>query len=131
MRNSIEIRMPFMDYRIVQFVFSLPIESKLGGGYTKRILRDAMLGVLPESVRTRTLKIGFNAPLQNWFNKELREFVIDEVNSHEFLESDFWNGNVVRDTVMNHMRRNTWNSSESYRFWPVLNAHLLFKHAEN
>jgi asparagine synthase (glutamine-hydrolysing) len=128
MRNSIEIRMPFLDYRLVQYVFSLPIESKLGGGFTKRILRDAMSGILPESVRTRKLKIGFNAPLQSWFSNELKEMIADEVSSRSFVESDFWNGAVVKEVVMKHLHTGNWTTAESYRFWPVLNAHLLLQH---
>jgi asparagine synthase (glutamine-hydrolysing) len=128
MRNSIEIRMPFLDYRLVQYVFSLPIESKLGGGFTKRILRDAMRGILPEKIRTRKLKIGFNAPLQSWFNNELKEMIADEVSSRSFVESDFWNGAVVKEVVMKHLHAGKWTSAESYRFWPVLNAHLLLQH---
>ena len=71
MAESVEVRMPFMDHRLVSFVFSLPLSSKLGGGYTKRIVRDAMKDIVPEPILTRRDKIGWNAPLHNWLSGEL------------------------------------------------------------
>ncbi|HLP36114.1 asparagine synthase (glutamine-hydrolyzing) [Lacibacter sp.] len=127
MRNSIEIRMPFLDYRLVSYVFSLPMQSKLGGGFTKRILRDSMRGILPESVRTRKLKIGFNAPLESWYEKELKELIRDEVSSQRFRQSDYWNGEVISDFVLDKTKNNSWTTSDCFRFWPVLNAHILLK----
>jgi asparagine synthase (glutamine-hydrolysing) len=67
MASGVEIRMPFLDWRLVAFTFSLPWTSKLGGGFTKRIMRDALKGILPEEIRLRRDKIGWNAPVHNWF----------------------------------------------------------------
>lgn len=131
MRNSIEIRMPFLDYRLVRYVFSLPMQSKLGGGFAKRILREAMKGILPENIRTRKLKTGFNAPLQSWYRNELKTLLLDEVNSASFLTSDYWNGKVIRDFTERTCKQNNWTEAASFRLWPVLNAHLLFKQSDN
>ena len=51
MSHGIEVRMPFMDWRLVTYAFSLPDASKIGGGYTKRVLRQAMRGFLPEPIK--------------------------------------------------------------------------------
>ena len=64
MTHGIEVRMPFMDWRLVTYSFALPETSKIGGGYTKRVLREAMRGLLPEPIRLRTKKIGFVAPME-------------------------------------------------------------------
>lgn len=127
MRNSIEIRMPFLDYRLVTYVFSLPMASKLGNGFTKRILRDAMKVVLPDFVRTRQLKTGFNAPLKTWFQQELKSFILDEVSSTEFISSTIWDGRMIRDQVIAKTKSGEWTMEECFKFWTVLNAHLLFK----
>ena len=71
MANSLEVRVPFLDYRLVDFLFSLPVEYKIGGGYQKRILRDAVSHLLPREVIMRK-KQGFEVPLLKWFNTELR-----------------------------------------------------------
>ena len=72
MASGVEIRMPFMDHRLVTYTFSLPWTSKIGGTYTKRIVRDALKGILPEKIRTRRDKIGWNAPLHEWFKGPLK-----------------------------------------------------------
>lgn len=72
MASGVEIRMPFMDHRIVTYCFSLPWTSKVGGGFTKRILRDAMKGIVPDEVRLRRDKIGWNAPMHEWLSGPLR-----------------------------------------------------------
>ncbi len=81
MASGVEVRMPFMDHRLVTFCFSLPAESKLGGGYTKRILRDAMRGIVPDPILNRRDKIGWNAPLHEWLcgpmSREIDQFLME------------------------------------------------------
>jgi len=92
MSFGIETRCPFVDWRLVCFAFSLPFESKLGDGWNKRILREAMGGILPESIRLRLFKSGYKAPLNEWWRGGLRRIVFETVSSHGFLESDLWDG---------------------------------------
>ena len=79
MASGVEIRMPFLDHRLVSFTFALPWTSKVGGTYTKRIIRDALKGIVPEQILTRRDKIGWNAPLHEWFKgplkKEIETFI--------------------------------------------------------
>lgn len=127
MLNGIEIRMPFMDYRLVSFVFGLPPKSKLGHGYSKRIIRDAMKGLLPEPIRTRTFKIGLNAPMIEWFSGDLATLIADETNSKAFTQSPYWNGKVIKEFTHQRIKEKNWTWNDCIRFWPVLNAHLLLK----
>jgi asparagine synthase (glutamine-hydrolysing) len=127
MQKSIEIRMPFMDWRLVSYVFSLPAESKLGGGYTKRILRDSMKGVMPESIRTRKLKVGMSSPMPKWFGNELKPFILDELNSDSFQNNDLWNAKGILSFVEDRMKNNSWTYEECIQFWPLFNAHILIK----
>jgi asparagine synthase (glutamine-hydrolysing) len=125
MQHSIEIRMPFMDYRLVSFVFSLPFSSKVGAGFSKRIVRDAMKGFIPETIRARKWKVGFNAPMNEWFSGELSEFIRDEINSSAFIQSDVWNGKKVRRFAEKKIKEKSWTWDACISFWPILNAHLL------
>src|SRR3989344_6030757 len=125
MLHGVEVRMPFLDWRLVCFVFSLPLSSRVGGGYTKRILRDAAKGVIAEKVRRRKIKIGLNAPMQEWFGGEMKEWVLREVNSEKFLKSELWDGKKIRGWVREKIRTNSWSLLEAGHFWRVLNAHLL------
>ena len=81
MANGIECRMPFMDYRVVEYIFSLPAQSKVGGGYTKRVLREALKGILPDETRLNKTKTGFNAPTTQWFKTDLNEWFVSQISS--------------------------------------------------
>ena len=125
MAHGVEIRMPFMDWRIVCFGFSLPDESKIGGGYAKRILRESMRNIIPDQIRLRTNKIGFTSPMDKWFKGPLRGFLLDSVNSRNFLLSDIWDGSALKNFVELSLEKQDYSSLE--RAWPFLNAHLLVK----
>lgn len=127
MQHGIEIRMPFMDYNLVNFCFSLPMKFKVGQGYTKRVLREAMKSKMPESVRTRKTKIGMGAPLNDWFNGPLSTYILDMVSSQAFLQSPYWKGEVIREAVERNCRLRSWTLSEAQRFWNIVNAYIISK----
>jgi len=66
MAHSVESRVPFLDYRLVELVLGMPDRCKLSGGVSKQVLREAMRGILPESVRTRRDKLGFATAEETW-----------------------------------------------------------------
>lgn len=81
MAHSVESRVPFLDHRLVEWSLGLPDAFKIGGGVTKRVLREAMSGVLPDRIRDRVDKIGFETPEslwmtgteRSWFRSELQQ----------------------------------------------------------
>jgi asparagine synthetase B (glutamine-hydrolysing) len=75
MSNGLEIRMPFLDWRLVSFALSLPSTSILGGGFTKRVLRDAMTPYLPEKVLRRKSKLQFQGPVKNILEGPLKPWI--------------------------------------------------------
>jgi asparagine synthase (glutamine-hydrolysing) len=83
MAHSVESRLPFLDYRLAEFVMGLPEQFKLSDATTKRVLRQAMTGILPEKVRARMDKMGFVTPEEVWvrdqapdtFRSELRRAI--------------------------------------------------------
>lgn len=77
MAHGVESRLPFLDYRLAEFVMGLPGEFKLFDATTKRVLRRAMIGILPEKVRGRMDKMGFVTPEEVW----LRETAPDTFRS--------------------------------------------------
>ena len=77
MAFSIEARLPFLDHLLVSFLFSLPARHKIRDGYTKYVMREAMRGIIPERVRTRTDKVGFATPEASWWRGDLLPFVRD------------------------------------------------------
>jgi|TARA_Y100000310_G_scaffold291793_1_gene320005 asparagine synthase (glutamine-hydrolysing) len=127
MAHGVEIRAPFMDWRLVCYAFSLPSDSKLGVGFTKRILRESMRGVLPEVIRLRKSKIGFASPMNEWYKNALKPFVLDSVNSHEFLESSIWNGPVIRNFVEDSYKKEDYrNAQKSWKYIQAMHLMNLF-----
>jgi asparagine synthase (glutamine-hydrolysing) len=81
MAFSIEARVPFLDYRLVEYVFALPADQKIRAGLTKFILREATRGVIPAKVRQRTDKMGFETPEAIWFRQYLAMFAREVIHS--------------------------------------------------
>lgn len=71
MSSSIEGRVPFLDHRLVEFSLRLPYYYKLGNGITKKILRDAMGEKLPDIIRYRKNKLGYDTPERRWVEEHL------------------------------------------------------------
>ncbi len=86
MANSLEVRSPFLDYNVVNFAFSLPVESKIDAKMKKKIVQDAFRPMLPEELYKRP-KHGFEVPLLKWFRNELRPLIEDDLMSDTFIES--------------------------------------------
>lgn len=85
MANSLEVRVPFLDHHLVDFVMSLPAESKINSGMRKRILQDTFRDVLPKELYRRPKK-GFEVPLLKWFRGELRGLIEDDLLKDEFIQ---------------------------------------------
>jgi asparagine synthase (glutamine-hydrolysing) len=99
MASGVECRMPFMDYRLVEYVFSLPLESRIGRGFTKRILRAAMRGIMPAEILDNRIKTGFNAPFADWMKGKLREWTMDLSGSESFLANPHFDGRALRESL--------------------------------
>ena len=83
MAYSVEVRSPFLDYRIVEYARSLPMSFRYEKGRQKRILRDILKEYIPEEVFNQP-KRGFSVPIGDWMRKELREEFLSSLND-EFL----------------------------------------------
>ena len=75
MAHSIESRTPFLDYRLVEFTLGLPDEYKIKNGWTKRVLRESMKGILPEPIRSRIDKLGFVTAEEDWVKRHHSQFL--------------------------------------------------------
>ncbi len=85
MANSLEVRSPFLDYKLVDFAFTLPEKYKVDGQMKKRIVQDAFRPMLPEEIYNRP-KHGFEIPLLDWFRKELWGLINDDLLERNFIE---------------------------------------------
>jgi asparagine synthase (glutamine-hydrolysing) len=118
MASGVECRMPFMDFRLVQYIYSLPIEARLGCGFTKRILRDAVCGALPDHIRLNRTKTGFNAPFARWMNGPLRTWVLDTMDTAEFRSLPHTNVSELRSQV----EGGSLTSESEKKLWPRIHT---------
>ncbi|MBS4034547.1 MAG: asparagine synthase (glutamine-hydrolyzing) [Ignavibacterium sp.] len=91
MAHSVESRVPFLDYELLQFAISIPTEQKIHGSLTKIILREAMKKYLPVEVYNRTDKIGFSTPIeQRLFNRKgaIFNYCLDIIENSELNQMD-------------------------------------------
>ena len=99
MAFSLETRLPFLDYRLVEMVFSLPLNFRINKGWTKWILRSSMASVLPKEICWRRTKLGFPTPEINWFRDgiPLLKKLLSSHDSDELLNQ------YIRKGVLNQI----------------------------
>jgi asparagine synthase (glutamine-hydrolysing) len=95
MAFSIESRVPYLDYRFVEYVASLPLDRKIHRGITKIALRSAVKGIIPECIRCRMDKMGFVTPEEVWMKETLRPFVLAVLGADSFRRRPYWNADAV------------------------------------
>jgi len=116
MAFSIEARVPFLDYRLVEYVFGLPDEWKIHGTETKRILREAFRGMLPEKIRQRRDKRGFVTPGDAWLRGPLREFARETFRSERFEDNGILFAPRVRSLFEQFLEGKNRRGAEMWRY---------------
>lgn len=84
---SREIRLPFLDYRLMELLVNLPTKMKLQKGWTKYILREAMQAMLPDKINWRKDKQGFVNPQEEWLKNELKSEVLNTFSEDALIFS--------------------------------------------
>lgn len=92
MASSLEVRLPFLDYRLVEFSYTLSDRHKINGKWTKYILRKSCQKYLPKKISHRRSKMGFPAPFDQWvrderFKEQIKEY-IDAFKDRNIVDSD-------------------------------------------
>lgn len=103
MAHGVEIRMPFLDWRLVCEAYSMSFDLKVREGFTKWVLREACRDWLPESILKRKLKLGFSTPLRSWMGAEVASYVADIVSSQGFQQLQIWDGPKIKSKVDRHL----------------------------
>jgi asparagine synthase (glutamine-hydrolysing) len=108
MANSLEVRCPLLDHKLMELIARMPSSLKLRNGQGKYIFKKALKQVLPESVLTRKKK-GFAVPVAEWFRGELKDFAYESLIARQ---DDALNGTFVK---------RCWNQHQSgQRDWSAL-----------
>jgi len=98
MAHSVEARLPFLDHELAEFLVNCPASYKLRYGWSKWILRHSLAGIVPDGVRLRKTKLGFDTPLAEWMRQGLRAGLRDFLSTHDLQMTRFLvKKNVVRE----------------------------------
>jgi asparagine synthase (glutamine-hydrolysing) len=120
MSCSIEIRSPFIDYRLMELAFTLPDSYKFGGGVTKRLVRQAFASKLPERIIREKEKIGFATPFDSWMmDPALRSTVAALVTSPEFAARRIWRAAPLRKRFLDPQ-----GTAGPFPAWRFINVEL-------
>lgn len=104
MANSVELRVPFLDYRIIEYAATIPSNMKLRGGNVKWILKSAMKDQLPKEILTRG-KLGFPTPLALMFQKNLSDYLCDLLLSQRCLSRSYFKRQAVERLIEEHIEK--------------------------
>lgn len=118
MANSLEVRTPFLDYRLVEFVFSLPSHFKIDKNNRKKILKDSFRDELPQELFSRG-KHGFEVPLYKWFNNELKSYLLENVFNKKLIEEQ----NLLNWDAVDSIQKQLFSSNPKdsvYNTWALL-----------
>ena len=116
MANSLETRVPMLDHRVVEFAFGLPLDYKLQGGRTKRILRDVLYRHVPKSLVERP-KAGFAVPIDVWLRGPLRDWAESLLSAQRLRRENYLDPAPIQRKWAEHLSgKRNWQ----HALWNVL-----------
>jgi asparagine synthase (glutamine-hydrolysing) len=107
MANSVELRVPFLDHKILEFAASLPPHHKLNGREGKYILKRAIADRVPQSILQRP-KTGFPVPYEGWIRKELKTFISDILLDRRTQQRGYFAPGVYEKLIAENSRHGTF-----------------------
>ena len=116
MANGLELRVPFLDHKLVEFAATLPHHCKLGGKGGKTLLRNAVRGLVPDAIIDRPKK-GFPIPIASWLRKPLRQFTRENLLARSAACNRYFNQSAVARIVGEHEQGRADRSQE---IWTLL-----------
>jgi asparagine synthase (glutamine-hydrolysing) len=122
---SLEARVPFLDYRLVEKTLATQADMVIRDGWTKYILREAMKGTLPEAIRMRVDKNGFMTPQDEWFRTlQWQEKIKEIITSNSFANRGLFNVKEVGILYERHLMGEVQIAKE---IWKWIHTELWFR----
>jgi len=121
---SLESRVPFLDHRVIEFAWRLPMEYKLRNGETKWALRQVLYRHVPKALIERP-KMGFSIPLDNWLRGPLRDWAETLLSESSLKNEGFFNSAPIREKWLEHLSgKRNWQN----HLWDVLMFQAWLEH---
>jgi asparagine synthase (glutamine-hydrolysing) len=112
MANSLELRVPFLDHKVLEFAAALPQQYKVQGFTTKRILKEAFEGRVPAEILGRK-KTGFPVPVESWLNRDLKDFVRDILLDRKTQQRGYFERGAI-EKLLDSPAGSSGNASELF-----------------
>ena len=122
MANSLEVRSPFLDYRVVEFGLSIPAKYKIGGRENKHILREIARSFVPRNLIDRP-KMGFGIPRARWLRQDLKDMVQEVLLDDRSRSRGWYRFTGVEEILENHQKGFELDSL----IWPMFMLELWAK----
>jgi asparagine synthase (glutamine-hydrolysing) len=116
MANGLEVRVPLLDHRLVQFVASLPDHMKYRNGTGKYLLKKLLGRYLPPELFERP-KMGFGVPIDKWLQNELKEMLRDYLSTDRIKREGRFDNRCIQKTIEEHV---SGERKHQYRLWGLL-----------
>jgi asparagine synthase (glutamine-hydrolysing) len=116
MANSLEVRVPMLDHRVVELAWQLPLDKKIRDKSGKWVLREVLYKYVPKELIERPKK-GFSIPLAQWLRGPLREWAEPLIAEKRLIEEGYFYPDKIRQAWREHLQGKKDNSS---KLWSVL-----------
>ena len=122
MALALEVRVPFLDFELVEFAAAIPGRYKLRGLTTKAILRDGSKEILPDNILWRK-KQGYSFPIKNWLREDLRDYMTELLNESPLIQEHL-DRTVVNRLIQEHLAR---THNHNHILWSLMNLAIWHK----
>ena len=116
MANSLETRIPFLDRRVIELSWRIPMKMKIDGAQGKLILKNILYQYVPKKLIERP-KAGFGVPLDRWLREDLKDWASDLLSEQKIKQQGFIDSKQVKKIWSEHLSgRGNWQ----YHLWDIL-----------
>jgi len=116
MKNSLEVRVPLLDHRVVELAFRMKGSLKLNNGRTKYVLKEAFKDLLPASLYNRP-KAGFEVPISRWLKTDLKFLIDQHLGKQKLKEQGIFDFEIVDELIGKHLSNKT---DTSWMLWNLI-----------
>jgi asparagine synthase (glutamine-hydrolysing) len=124
MAASLDARAPLLDYKIVEYAFSLPPDWKVKGGIGKWFFKKAMESILDQRTLYRQ-KQGFSIPIKNWLKNELKGLMLETLTEKKISALGLFNSPYIQTMIQEHLQN---QENHAHRLWPLIQFQLWHDH---